>query len=275
MSVTEPSASAYPEQLWQVPEFDVAQIGQKTSRYCVVVFAINEGERVRKQLATMKKLQLGIDVVVADGGSTDGSLDLPYLEEHGVRALLTKTGTGKLSAQMRIALAWAMREGYEGVVVVDGNGKDDVSAIPDFVSLLDEGYDHVQGSRFIQGGHAINTPLIRLVALRMIHAPLISLASGTRHTDTTNGFRAYSARLILDPEVAVFRDIFVTYELHYHLAIESTRLPRFRTVETPVTREYPASGEIPTKISLIRGNSRVLAVLIRAMLGCFRNSRIN
>ena len=272
MSAIDEYRAAYPEQLWEVPAFTSDILGARTSRYCAAVFVINEDERVRKQLATMQSSQFGIDIIVADGGSTDGSLDLDYLRQHGVRALLTKTGPGKLSAQMRMAIAWSMLEGYEGIVIVDGNDKDDVSAIPDFLQLLDEGYDHVQGSRFIPGGRAINTPLARLLALKLLHAPLISLASRRRHTDTTNGFRAYSARLLLDREIAVFRGIFNTYELHYHLAIESARLSRFRTIETPVTRTYPASGRIPTKISLIRGNSHVFVVLVRAALGKYRYS---
>src|SRR5205807_113700 len=121
-----------------------------------------------------------------------------------------------------------------------------------------------QGSRFIKGGRAINTPLERLIAVRLIHAPLISLASRHRHTDTTNGFRAYSKRLLLDPEIAVFRDIFKTYELHYHLAIESARTKRFKLIETPVTRRYPEKGKTPTKISPVKGNAHVLGILIKA-----------
>ena len=257
----------------QVPASRVDVITGRTSRYCVAVFVINEGEKIRGQLARMHDLNAGIDVVVADGGSTDGSLDLAYLRAQGVRALLTKTGPGKLSAQMRMALAWAMHEGYEGVIVVDGNGKDDISAIPDFVRLLQNGFDHIQGSRFIPGGHAVNTPISRLLGLKLIHAPLMSLASRRRLTDTTNGFRAYSARLLLDDDVSVFRDIFMTYELHYHLAIESARLPRFTTTETPVTRTYPATGKTPTKITPIRGNSHVLTVLFRAVAGEYRHTR--
>lgn len=273
MSAVDRDPSARSEPFWQVPAYRVDAVAGRQSRYCVAVFVINEGEKVRTQLSRMHDLNAGLDVVVADGGSTDGSLDLGYLRENGVRALLTKTGPGKLSAQMRMALAWAMLEGYEGVIVVDGNGKDDISAIPDFVRLLDDGFDHVQGSRFIPGGNAINTPLSRLLGLKLIHAPLISLASRHRHTDTTNGFRAYSARLILDNDVSVFRDMFMTYELHYHLAIESARLPRFRTTETPVTRAYPSIGKTPTKISPIRGNSHVLAVLFRAVAGKYRHRR--
>lgn len=255
---------------WQVPDFRTDDLRPRGTKYCAVVFVINEGEKVRGQLARMNALGLRCDVVVADGGSTDGSLDLPFLRENGVRALLTKIGAGKLSAQMRMAFAWALDEGYEGVIVVDGNGKDDVSAIPSFIALLDAGFDHVQGSRFISGGRAINTPVSRLIGLKLLHAPLMSMAAGRWLTDTTNGFRAYSARLIADPEVAVFRDAFLTYELHYHLALESARLKRFRTTETPVTREYPASGKTPTKISPVRGNAHVLGVLFKAVGGRYR-----
>lgn len=126
------------------------------------------------------------DVIVADGGSTDGSLDLDFLRETGVRTLLTKTGPGKLSAQMRMAMDYALTQGYEGVIAVDGNGKDDISAIPRFAEKLDEGYDHVQGSRYIPGGVEENTPASRKWGVILLHAPLISIAAGTRCTDTTN-----------------------------------------------------------------------------------------
>jgi dolichol-phosphate mannosyltransferase len=195
---------------WDFPDFDTQVLHQKKNKYCICVFVINEGERIQKQLKVMKKYANQIDIVVADGGSTDGSLKEDFLKAQNVRALLTKKGKGKLSAQMRMAFAWALHEGYEGVVVVDGNGKDDVSAIPDFIKKLDEGYDHIQGSRFIPGGKAINTPLLREIGLHFLHAPVISLAARKKHTDTTNGFRGYSAKLLADYDVAVFRDIFQT-----------------------------------------------------------------
>ena len=163
---------------------------------------------------------------------------------------------------MRMAFAYVLAERYEGIIVVDGNGKDDISAIPDFVRLLNEGYDHIQGSRFIQGGKAINTPLERLIAVKLIHSPVISMVAGHRHTDTTNGFRAYSKTLLKDPQISVFRDVFQTYELHYHLAIEAARTGKFKLTETPVTRTYPKKGKTPTKISPIKGNAHILGVLL-------------
>ncbi len=255
---------------WQFPDFDILAFAPKKSRYCVCVFVINEGEKIQKQLKRMRKYANQFDIVIADGGSTDGSLEPNFLNSVGVRTLLTKLGPGKLSAQMRMAFAYALGQGYEGVVVIDGNDKDDISALPDFVRLLEEGYDHIQGSRFIKGGKAVNTPFGRLIAVRLIHAPLISLAARHRHTDTTNGFRAYSRRLLEDPQIAVFRDIFKTYELHYHLAIESARAKKYRLIETPVTRTYPAKGKTPTKISPLKGNVHVSVVLLKAVIGKYR-----
>lgn len=255
---------------WQFPDFTIREFFPKKNEYCVCVFVINEGHKVQKQLKAMKKYSNKVDIIVADGGSTDGSLEPGFLKTVNLRTLLTKTGPGKLSAQMRMAFAYVVHEGYEGVVVVDGNGKDDITAIPHFVQMLDEGYDHVQGSRFIDGGKAINTPLQRLIAVRLLHAPLITLASLHRHTDTTNGFRAYSKKLLKDKKIGLFRDIFKTYELHYHLAIESSRAKKFKLIEIPVTREYPKKGKIPTKISPVKGSLSILYILILAITGRYR-----
>ena len=251
-----------------VPAHERYVFGDRRHKYCVAVFAVNEGERVRRQLGAMAPLAERIDIVVADGGSTDGSLAVDSLEGFGLRALLVKRDEGKLSAQMRMAIDFALAEGYDGMVVIDGNGKDDVTAIPRFVELLAQGYDHVQGSRYVAGGQGINTPLSRTLAVRLLHAPVVSLAAGTRYTDTTNGFRAYSRRLLTDPRVAPLRDVFMGYELHYYLAIRAARLG-FRTIETPVTRRYPKAGKTPTKISPIKGSLTILRTLAAAALGRF------
>ena len=241
----------------------VREQAPRRTRYCVIVPVINEGERIRRQLARMAALPA--DLILADGGSTDGSLD--PLPPH-VRTLLVKTGPGKLGAQLRMGFGYALAQGYEGVVLVDGNDKDDVSAIPRFVALLAQGYDFVQGSRYAPGGRGINTPKLRHWGVKLLHAPLISMAARFRYTDTTNGFRACSARLLQDPRVAPLREIFTGYELHYYLAIRAARLG-FRVAEVPVTRAYPSGGPLPSKISPVRGSLTVLRALFAAAAGRF------
>jgi dolichol-phosphate mannosyltransferase len=265
---TSSSGTAPEAATWQVPEHDVLPLANRRSRHAVCLFVINEAERLHRQLARMRATSHGLDVVVADGGSTDGSTDPETLRCAGVRCLLVKRGPGRLGAQMRMGLAWCLGEGYDGIVIMDGNDKDDPEAIPRFSARLDAGDDHVQGSRYIPGGRAINTPLARHLAVTLLHAPAVSLAALHRYTDTTNGFRAYSRRLLEDPRVAPFRDVFTGYEMHYYLAIRAARLG-LRVSEIPVTRAYPADGHVPTKIRGMRGNSLILLTLAKACLGLF------
>lgn len=253
---------------WAVPTYEVVEFNPRQQRICVAVFALNEGQRLLDQLTRMASLSRRVDVVVADGGSMDGSTSGEDLRCRNVNVLLTKTGQGGLSAQMRMAFEYGLTRGYEGIITIDGNGKDDVSSVPLFAAALDIGFDHLQGSRFIQGGREINTPRIRLWGVKLVHAPAISLAAGLRFTDTTNGFRAYSARLLRDTRVAPLRNVFRDYELHYYLAIRAARLG-FRCGELPVTRAYPASGRTPTKIRGLRGNALILKTLARACLHRF------
>ena len=205
------------------------------------------------------------DILIIDGGSTDDSLKLDLLQKNGVRGLILKTGAGKLSAQLRCAYAFALDQGYEGIISIDGNDKDDPKAIPAFIDALNQGVDFVQASRFISGGEAENTPMSRDFAIRFIHAPMLSYASGFRWTDTTQGFRAYSRKMLLDQKLAPFREVFDTYELLAYLSYSAPRLG-YKCLEIPTIRRYP-KGEVPTKISAFKGNLLVLAVLFRACFG--------
>lgn len=251
---------------WQVPPFKKAELRERRTKYCTLIPVLNEGERLMNQLRSMHKLSDLADIIIVDGGSTDGSVDINQLRDLGVRSLLIKQGAGKLSAQLRIGLAHALTEKYSGIILIDGNNKDNSEAIPQFIKALDMGFDHVQGSRFISGGKAINNPWWRLYSIKFLHAPLISHVAKFRYTDTTNGFRAYSASFLTDPRVQPFREIFSGYELHYYLAIIAGQLG-MKIIEVPVERRYPL-GTIPTKISFFKGNLKLLMLVLK-MTFCF------
>lgn len=252
----------------EVPQHEVVSLAARKSAYAVAIPVINEGNRILTQLQRMKDVAGVPDVIIADGGSTDGSMEPTRLASLGVRARLTKQGPGRLGAQIRMAFGYALSEGYDGVILIDGNNKDDPSAIPQFSRALADGFDFVQGSRFVKGARAIHNPLQRLLGIRLVHAPLISLAARHHYTDTTNGFRGYSRRFLTDPRVAPLREVFSGYELHYFLSIRAGQLG-FRVTELPVTREYPRHGPVPTKISPLRGNVAVLRALAASCLGRF------
>ena len=213
-----------------VPDYTCTAFLPKSSDYCLLIPVINEGSRILTELGRVK------------------------------------TGPGKQGAQLRMGLHFALTFGYKGVLTIDGNNKDSIEDVPEFVAKLKEGYDLVQGSRFIPGGHAINTPKTRYAAVRLIHAPIISAAAHQWFTDTTNAYRAYSREYLTHPDVQPLRDVFMGYELLAYLSIRATQLG-LRACEVPVTRAYPASGKTPTKISGFKGNSNLLQVLFAAATG--------
>lgn len=268
-SATTTAASAY-FSVPGVPDFTVQSYHPRQKDYCVLIPIINEGKKIHHELERALHAQIPsfADIIVCDGGSSDGCTEEAILRNHGVNTLLVKTGPGKQGAQLRMGIWWAIQRGYQGFITIDGNDKDSIEDIPEFISKLQEGFDFIQGSRFIRGGRAINTPVIRHLALRFIHAPLISLSAGQWFTDTTNAFRAYSLRYLEHPGVQPLRDIFQTYELLAYLSVRASQLG-MKTCEMPVTRAYPPEGRIPTKISFLKGNFNLFSILIRNLFRQF------
>jgi dolichol-phosphate mannosyltransferase len=254
-----------------VPKFECTEYDPKTKDYVVLIPIINEGERIRKELQRAANAQIHnyADLVICDGGSTDGCTKEESLRHLHVNTLLVKQDEGRQGAQLRMGIWWALQRGYKGVITIDGNNKDSIEDVPRFIEKLEEGYDFVQGSRFVKGGKAIHTPWIRNLSVRLIHAPMISWTAGQRFTDTTNAYRAYSAKYLQDARVQPLRDIFMTYELLAYLSVRATQIG-LKACEIPVTRAYPKKGKVPTKISFWKGNSELMKILLRNARGCYQ-----
>lgn len=253
-----------------VPRFYAREYRPRRKDYVVLIPIINEGERIHRELrrACRHKVFEHADIVVCDGGSTDGCTADGELERLQVNTLLVKQDAGGQGSQLRMGIWWALQRGYEGVITVDGNNKDSIEDVPAFIKKLKEGYGFVQGSRFVKGGRAVRTPLLRLAAVRLVHAPVVSLTARHRFTDTTNAFRAYSASYLRDGRVRPLRDVFMTYELLAYLSVRATQLG-YRACEVPVTRAYPKKGGVPTKISFFKGNVELVKILARNALGAY------
>jgi dolichol-phosphate mannosyltransferase len=260
----------------EVPKFEIHELSKKKNKYCICIPVINEGDKITKQLKKIDDLKINrlVDIIICDGNSSDGSLELKKLKELNVRTLLIKKDKGKLSAQLRMGYYYALENGYQGIITVDGNNKDSMDSIPLFLEKLEAGFDFVQGSRFIKGGKAINTPISRYLALKLIHAPIISLTAKKLFTDTTNGFRGYSKNYLEHKDVKPFRNIFDTYELLAYLSVRASQL-KLKVIEVPVIREYPKKGKIPTKISPIKGNIKLIKILFNNFFGKYNPKKIS
>lgn len=254
-----------------VPAFAADEFAAKKTACCLLIPVINENGRIQPQLARAchHGIDRLIDIVICDGGSTDGSTDAAGLKESGVNTLLTLKSDGRLGSQLRMGFWWALQRGYQGFITVDGNNKDSIESVPLFIEKLMQGFDFIQGSRYLPGGGAVNTPLIRHLAVKYLHAPLISHAAGYRYTDTTNAFRGYSRKYLEHSGVKPFRDVFYGYELLAYLSVRASQLG-LRVCEVPVTRSYPKDGKTPTKINSLSANLALVRILLKTVRGDYR-----
>lgn len=230
-----------------IPPYRETVFKEKTHRYCLLIPTFNEIVYFPSQIKKMRACGVFdlVDVAVCDAGSTDGCADPDMLRENGFTALLVREGKGRYSTDLRMGLGWALKMGYEGFITVDATDRDDTSSMHLFVEKLDEGYDYVQGSRYVKGGHAVRTPLVRLLAMKLICEPVMSLSARQHLTDVTNGYKAYSKRFILDKRVVFFRDEFNLHELIYYPPAAAGR-NGFRIIEVPVDRIYQENSEYST-----------------------------
>ena len=111
-----------------VPRFECTEYAPKTKDYVVLIPIINEGDRIHKEIFRAKKHNVSdyADIVICDGGSTDGCTDEQKLKKLDVNTLLVKKDSGKQGAQLRMGFWWALKRGYKGIITIDGNNKDSI-----------------------------------------------------------------------------------------------------------------------------------------------------
>lgn len=250
----------------EIPPFEKTEFFPKRTRYCFMPIVYNEGDRFKRQLERMSKKADLADIVVVEKRSSDGSTDHEWLKKNGTRALLTTDASGGATA-VRLAIDFALQQGYEGLVLVDGHGKDGIEALPKYLTLLDQGADFIQGSRFLLGGKHENTPFMRWVGIRCILTPLFWLSCGFKYTDAANGFRGYSKKYLEDERVEPLRSCFVNYNLQFYLTYRAPKL-QLKVVEIPVSRVYP-SDAVPTKVVGFKRNFMVFWEMLQAVRGAY------
>jgi dolichol-phosphate mannosyltransferase len=139
---------------------------------------------------------------------------------------------------IREGIKHALDHGFELVVVMAGNEKDDPREIPRLLEpIISDGYDYVQGSRFLPGGSRVKNPILRGVFSRLY--PLLwTLATDVRCTDVTNGFRAFKTSIFKDKRININQSWLDGYGLEYYLHFKVLKL-HYRTKEVPVSKIYP------------------------------------
>ncbi|SFC42912.1 Glycosyltransferase involved in cell wall bisynthesis [Nocardioides terrae] len=159
-------------------------------RVLVVMPAWNEEESVGATVRSLRAAQPGIDVLVVDDGSSDGTAAEAARAGAIVCPLPFNLGVG---GAMRAGYRYAVQHGYDVVAQVDADGQHDGAYLPELIAALDSA-DVVVGARFAGRGD-YQVGFVRGLAMRLLAAVLSRLA-GTRLTDVTSGFRVINRRAL-------------------------------------------------------------------------------
>lgn len=248
----------------KLPKYKKHLFYEKKNKYALLIPVINEGERFISQMNKMKKENIFniCDVFICDGGSKDNSSNPDFIKEYGCRCLIINTSDKKgQGVQLKQGFFEVMKDGYDGAIMADGNDKDNIDeSLPLFLEKLEQGYDVVQATRFSLGGKEENTPLGRLIGIRLIASPLISLTSGIHYDDVCNGYKGFSRNYILDKRMDWFRDEFNTYEYCYYPLVHVKKLG-YKACQVPTSRLYP-KNEVPSKIKGFSSNFKLLKKIL-------------
>lgn len=129
-------------------------------------------------------------VLVVDDGSTDATSEVAA--RAGAAVIRHEANRGK-GAALKSGFAWALENGFDGVITLDADGQHLASEIPQFIKAAEKGDAHlVIGGR----AHLFEQMLPGRRFANRFSAWSIARFSGAAITDSQSGFRYYSAPLL-------------------------------------------------------------------------------
>jgi len=163
----------------------------------VVIPTYNESENIDRVLRRVRGALPDATVLVVDDGSPDGTGDIAEKvgTEIGNIELLRRTEKSGLGSAYRAGFRWGLDRGFDVCIEMDADLSHDPDALPDLVAPLGKGFELVIGSRYVPGGSIPNWAWHRRLLSRGGNVYASTLL-GLGVTDSTSGFRAYSASVL-------------------------------------------------------------------------------
>jgi len=162
----------------------------------VIVPTYNERENIDPLLDHLLGLPYGLDVLVVDDGSPDGTADqVKQWQAKTPRVhLIQRPGKMGLGSAYRDGFRYALANGVEYVFEMDADFSHDPAAIGDFLEAVKDA-DIVLGSRYLHGVTVVNWPLSRLI-LSFSANLYTRIITGMPVVDATGGFKCFRRRAL-------------------------------------------------------------------------------
>jgi len=207
------------------------------SKILIMSPVYNEKETISNFIDKLQKVskENNYDFIIIDDGSTDGSIDV--IKEKGIIYIKheKRQGVGKGIID---AIDYGINEGYDILVVMASNGKDNPEEIRRLVHAIEDyDYDFVQGSRYLKGGSTEGTPWTRKLSTRVFTLGW-NLITWYWMKDASNGFRAYKLSIFDNKNIKYHQQWLHKYSFEYYLLFKVFQL-KYKIKEIPVSKNYP------------------------------------
>lgn len=216
----------------------------------IIVPAYNEEGGIRDVLRRVPGEVMGYEVktVVVDDGSTDATAAIA--REEGVPVVTHVVNRGQGDA-LRTGFAIAIEEGADIVINLDADGQYQPEEIDRLVKpIIEDEADFVLGSRFM--GYYQEAGSVRHVGV-VFFSRMISLMTGIKVSDCTNGFRAIRVSEL--HKLNLREDRFNANEI----ILEALK-NKLRFAQVPISMTSRSAGETkkPPKLAYPLGVARVI-----------------
>lgn len=155
----------------------------------VIIPAYNEEQNIEMVVNELILKHPSLDYVVVNDGSTDNTAGI--CRKNGYHLVDLPVNLG-LAGCFQTGMKYAYQKGYSYAIQFDGDGQHRPEYIEAMRDKMEEGYDIVIGSRFVDMPKDYS---VRMIGSRLI-AGAIRLTTGVKVTDPTSGMRMFNKEMI-------------------------------------------------------------------------------
>ena len=218
--------------------------------YLVIIPTYNEIENIERMVDTVMALEKGIDLLIVDDNSPDGTgqavKNLQAKFSNRLH-LLERTEKNGLGTAYIAGFHWALDRDYQFICEMDCDFSHPVDQLPHIIEHCEKDADVCVGSRYVGGVvNVVNWPMGR-VLMSYYASKYVRFITGLKIADTTAGFVCYKREVLekLDIDHIKFRGYAFQIEMKYRAKVRE-----FRIHEHPIifTDRTAGTSKMSTKI---------------------------
>jgi len=213
----------------------------------VIIPAFNESKTIGKVVKECKNI---VDyVIVVDDGSEDDTANAA--SKNGAEVIRIDVNSGKANA---IRQGFRKCNGYDVVLLIDGDMQHSPSEIPQLIECIENGADLCIGSRFLKKETPM--PIVNQIS-NTIARTLITILAGQKISDPQSGFRSIKGSRIRELDLNAER-----YAIEHIMILEASK-KKFKICEIPISCRYERET---SHINPVKDSLRVIYYLLKFYL---------